>query len=227
MSDHATGFVDVQHQVSLSAANTIKAKLQFEREALLSGVHVSSYHTDNGVFTSAGVMQELLKKNQTISLSGVGAAHQNGIAEWAIKTVVSIARTMMLHAAMRSPDGTVTSKLWPMAMDHAVWIYNRIPKYDTGLSPLQHWTQSTFDDVQTTLSNLHVWGCPSFVLEPKLQKPGVKIPKWAPRSQQGHFMGFSKLHSTLIGLILNPHTGTISPQFHVVYDDLVYYCSPQ
>ena len=62
-------------QVSLSVADTIKAKLQFEKEALLSGVHVLSYHTDNGVFTPAQVMQELLKNDQTISLSGVGAAH--------------------------------------------------------------------------------------------------------------------------------------------------------
>ena len=44
-------------------------------------MHVLSYHTDNGVFTSAQVMQELLKNDQTISLSGVGAAYQNGVAE--------------------------------------------------------------------------------------------------------------------------------------------------
>ena len=107
-----------------------------------------------------------------------------------------------------------------MAMYHATWIYNQIPKPDTGLSPLQHWTQSTFDDVGTTLSNLQVWGCPTYVLEPRLQKPGVKILKWAPRSCQGCFMGFSRFHSVLVGLILNPCTGSISPQFHVVYDDL-------
>ena len=126
---------------------------------------------------------------------------------------------MLLHGAKRNPEGTITTELCPMAMDHAVWIYNRIPKFDTGLSPLQHWTQSTFEDTKTTLSNLHVWGCPTYVLEPKLQKPGVKIPKWAPRSRQGRNMGFSRFHSTLVGLILNPRTGTISPQFHVVYDD--------
>ena len=136
--DHATGFIDVRLHVSFSAAYTIKAKLQFEREALLTGVHVLSYHTDNGVFTSAEVMQELLKNDQTILLSGVGAAHQNGITERAIKTVVSMTCTMMLHAAMRSPEGTITAELWPMAMDHAAWIYNRIPKPDTGLSSIQH-----------------------------------------------------------------------------------------
>ena len=81
MSKNVTDYIDIRHQVSLSAADTIKAKLQFEREALLSGIDVQSYHTDNGVFTSAGVMQELLKNNQTISLSGVETAHQNGVSQ--------------------------------------------------------------------------------------------------------------------------------------------------
>ena len=71
-----------------------------------------------------------------------------------------------------------------------------------------------------TLSNCHVWGCPTYVLEPKLQKPGVKIPKWAPRSLRGVNMGFSKMHSTQVGLVLNLLTGSISPQFHVVFDDM-------
>ena len=128
----------MRSQVFLNAADTIKAKLQFERKVLLTGVHVLSYHTDNGVFTSAEVMQELLKNDQTISLSGVGAAHQNSIVERAIKTVVSMACTMMLHAAMRSPEDTIITELWPMTMNHATWIYNRISKSDTGLSLLLH-----------------------------------------------------------------------------------------
>ena len=33
-------------------------------------------------------------------------------------------------------------------------------------------------------------------------------------------MGFSKMHSSLVSLILNQSTGSISPQFHVVFDDL-------
>ena len=33
-------------------------------------------------------------------------------------------------------------------------------------------------------------------------------------------MGFSKMHSTQVGLVLNLLTGSISPQFHVVFDDM-------
>ena len=42
----------------------------------------------------------------------------------------------------------------------------------------------------------------------------------APRSRCGVILGFSKLHSTLVGLVLNPLSGVISLQFHVVYDDI-------
>ena len=72
-----------------------------------------------------------------------------------------------------------------------------------------------------TLSNSHVWGCRTYVLEPKLQKPGVNIPKWASRSNLGVNMGISKMHSTQVGLIINLLTGSISPQYHVVFDEML------
>ena len=33
-------------------------------------------------------------------------------------------------------------------------------------------------------------------------------------------MGFKNIHSTPVGLVLNLLTGSISPQYHVVFDDL-------
>ena len=35
-------------------------------------------------------------------------------------------------------------------------------------------------------------------------------------------MGFRKMHSTQVGLVLNLLTGSISPQYHVVFDDMFY-----
>jgi len=216
--DHASGYLDVRHQVTLGAADSVKSKLQFEREAFTSGVVMQSYHTDNGVFTSNGFMEELLSSNQRIRFSGVGAAHQAGVAERGIRTVVDMARTMMLHTALHAPD-LISAELWPMAMDHAVWLYNRIPRRGCGATPLEIWSRSTHTPTRDILGNSHVWGCPVFVLEPKLQKGNVKIPKWAPRSRQGLNMGFSRLHSSLVGLVLNLSTKSISAQFHVVFDD--------
>ena len=69
----------------------------------------------------------MLKKHQKIRFSGAGASHQNGEEERAIKTVVTMSRTMLMHAALRCPDDTFSTDLWPMAMDYAVWVYNRTP----------------------------------------------------------------------------------------------------
>ena len=152
-------------------------------------------------------MEELLKKQQKIRFSGPGASHQNGAAERVIKTVVTMAKTMLMHAALRCPEDTLSTDLWPMAMDYSVWVYNRTPDMQSGLSAIEIWSCSRFEPVSETLSNCHVWGCTTYVLEPKLQKPGVKIPKWDFRRRRGVNMGFSKMHSTQVGLVLNPLTG--------------------
>ena len=81
----------VKHQVALNAVETIRAKLEFEREAGACGVKVQAYHTDNGVFQANDFLQELMKEKKDISFSGVGAAHQNGTAERAIRTIVDMA----------------------------------------------------------------------------------------------------------------------------------------
>ena len=35
-------------------------------------------------------------------------------------------------------------------------------------------------------------------------------------------MGFNKLHSTQVGFVLNLLTGSILPQYNVVFDDMFY-----
>eukprot|EP00956_Cyclotella_meneghiniana_P042975 scaffold249367_cov117-Cyclotella_meneghiniana.AAC.2 len=68
------------------------------------------------------------------------------------------------------------------------------------------------------LMRTHVWGCPAYVLEAKLQD-GKKLPKWNRRARMGQFLGFSKKHSSTIALVRNLHTCHVSPQYHVVFDD--------
>ena len=67
-------------------------------------------------------MEELLKKHQKIGFSGDGASHQNGAAERAIKTVLTMAIAMLMHAALRCPEDTLSTDLWPMAMNYNVWV---------------------------------------------------------------------------------------------------------
>ena len=213
--DHASGYIDVRPQVSFSAADTLHAKLQFERMAQSCGVKVVGYHTDNGIFGAAEFVDKIREMGQDVRFSGVGTPHQNGVAERAIGTVVRMATSMLLHAAIRWPD-VADASLWPMVLEYAAYVYNHMPHDNSGIAPIDIWTRTTWPREQ--LRNLHVWGCPAYVLDPKLQG-GNKLPKWQPRSRRGIFVGLSRMHSSSVGQILNLRTGTISPQFHVVYDD--------
>ena len=64
---------------------------------------IKRYHTDNEIFNDSAFMEELLKKEQKIRLSGAGASHQDGAADHAIKTVVTISRNMVMYYVLRYP----------------------------------------------------------------------------------------------------------------------------
>ena len=124
----------------------------------------------------------------------------------------------MVHASIHWPaDGADEIRLWAFAIQHAAWLYNRLPNPKTGLTPLEVFTKTKAD--HRDLLRSHVWGCPVYVLDPKLQD-GKKIPKWNRRSRLGQFLGFSDEHSSLVGRVRNLTTNYVSPQYHVVYDDL-------
>ena len=180
-----------------------------------NGIVIKSYRGDNGIYRSAEFQNDLKQKYQPMIYSGVEAHHHNGVAGRGIRTTTTNACTMLLHAMINWPN-TTTLDLWPFAMSHAVYIWNLLPHQSSGLSPTE-----LFYGVKSDHSDLKaakVWGCPTFVLNPRLQD-GKKIPKWEPRSRRGVFVGFSQLHSSDVPLILNLQTGSISPQFHVVFDD--------
>ena len=119
--DHASGKIFLYHQVSHGAGETLMGKRAFEREAHHKRFCIKKYHGDNGIFVSDEFRRDCLLKDQLLDLSGVGAHHQNGSAERTIRTITSLARAMMIHSALHWNNSHDLS-LWPMAMDHAVWI---------------------------------------------------------------------------------------------------------
>ena len=122
----------------------------------------------------------------------------------------------MLHLAMHWPQ-QANASFWPQAMDYAIWVFNRMPNMESGISPNELWS-SARGNAGIELSRAHVFGCPVYVLDAALQD-GKKIPKWNPRARLGLFLGFSDLHSSQVPMVLNVETGKVSPQFHVIFDD--------
>ena len=126
--DHASGLIHVEHQVSLGTMDTLSSKHAFERMAFSNGVVIQKYHGDNGaVFTSHEFNKHIIEMEQGFKFSGVGAHHQNGVAERAIQTVLTHARTVMLHAAIRWP-AMADAALWPMALSHSAYLWNITPR---------------------------------------------------------------------------------------------------
>ena len=170
--------------------------------------------------TSKDFIDVLIEKDKHIQFSGAGAAHQNCVAERGIQTVIQMDRTMLIHSYMCSPQGTITDDIWPMDIDHAVWLYNRIPCKDYVMLTYKLWGRSSFLSRKNIIPTCHTWGAPAYLLQPKVQKGGYHIPKWTPHSHCGIFLEFIRLHSTMVGLIIILHTRSIYPQFHVVFNDM-------
>ena len=84
-------------------------------------------------------------------------------------------------------------------------------------SPLELFTGSRFSDYKH-LARARVFGCPVYVLERDLQDQ-KKLPKWSKRSWRGVFLGFSEKHHSTVALVLNPETGSVTPQYHVIFDE--------
>ena len=214
--NHASTRLFNVNQVMLSGPETIDATRQFEREAASCGVEIKSYRTDNGIFKSKA-FKESLGDDQNITKSAIGAHHQNGAAEVSIGKVQRMAHAMMLHLQIHWPE-EFSADLWPFALNYAIYIYNHFPPKGKSGTPTPI---ELFCGTKTgcrNLQRLRVFGCPSYVLDPRLQD-GKKIPKWEPRSRQGQFLGFSREHASTVGLIHHTRTGYVSPQFHVVYDE--------
>jgi hypothetical protein len=79
--DHASDLSYVYHQTSMTSEETLKSKLAFEKFAASHRVNIKHYHEDNGRFKDKLFSKSIEEKGQTISFCGVGAHHQNGIAE--------------------------------------------------------------------------------------------------------------------------------------------------
>ena len=212
--DQMSSYIHVQHQLGFSSSETIRAKQNYEQMCLDNGILVESYMGDNGVFKAKAFVKHIRDHNQQVHYCGVNAHHQNSVAERSIRTVSEIARSMILHSSMRWKNG-IDASLWPMAVDYACHVYNHLPNAQ-GIAPADLFTGSTVP--RHKLKDLHVFGCPVYVLDPKLQQ-GKKLPRWQPRSRRGIFVGYSPHHSSDVPLVLNLQTGSISPQYHVVFDD--------
>ena len=157
-----------------------------------------------------------MESGQRITFCGVGAHHQNGITENIITSLTLIARTLLLHAQRHWPE-YITTMLWPLALKAAADRINTLTIDMLGKTPDMKF--SGVAAINVRVKDQHTWGSPAYILDSRLQTNSKGVPKWEPRCRLGIFVGYSPVHARNVALILNPKSGLISPQFHVVYDD--------
>jgi transposase InsO family protein len=160
-------------------------------------VHITLHNRriswDNGVYATSQFKSSCELLNQRLNFSGVGAKHQNGVAEQMIGTITHHTRTILLHVMRLWPD-IITEDLWPFALKLAVDIHNSTPG-SSGLSPDEIFTGQKSN--KNRLADFHTFGCPVFVLEASLQD-SHKLPKWKSRPRMAVYLGHSPDHATTI-----------------------------
>ncbi|KAG2764376.1 hypothetical protein Pcac1_g24122 [Phytophthora cactorum] len=105
-------------------------------------------------------------------------AHQtNGTAERAIRTIVTIGRSMLHHAEL-------DKCFWAEAAMTAIYVKNRLP------SPkIEH--KTPFEIVykaKPSVKHMRVFGCRTYILTPK-----EKRLKWDPKARAGLFLGYEEV----------------------------------
>ena len=213
--DHFSRLSFVHLQESTKGEETLMAKRAFEAYAASFGVKVTNYHADNGRFAERLFLDHAELHGQTVSLCGVNAHFQNGIAEKRIRDLTERARTSLLHGMSRWPSA-VTVNLWPYALRYANEVHNATPSVKSGLSPLEIFSVTP---VRPQVLNFHPPFCPVYVLHNGLQGGGKRPNKWVRRSRIAVYLGSSPRHARSVALVLSLTTGYVSPQFHLKFDD--------
>ncbi len=96
--NYFTEFVHMALMTDQTAESALKAKYQFEHLAGTRDIPIKHYHADNKIFTDSLFHEDCMNALQRLSLCAVGAHHQNGIVERAIKTLTLISRMLLLYA---------------------------------------------------------------------------------------------------------------------------------
>uniref|UniRef100_A0AAV1VDY6 Polyprotein n=2 Tax=Peronospora matthiolae TaxID=2874970 RepID=A0AAV1VDY6_9STRA len=127
---------------------------------------------------AANSLQDFYEVEGIEQQTTVPYAHQaNGTAERAIRTIVTIGRSMLHHAKL-------DKCFWAEAAMTAVYVKNRLP------SPkIPH--KTPFEIVynsKPSVKHMRVFGCQAYILTPK-----EKRLKWDPKARAGLFLGYEEV----------------------------------
>ena len=150
----------------------------------------TAFRCDQGAeFVNDNLKQWLRGQGSELQTTAPYSPSQNGAAERLNRTLVELARAMMIGA-------NVPMFLWEYALQHAAYLRERAPtKALEGKTPYEAWYGHKPD-----VSHLREFGSPVYVLLQGQNRPS----KLMPRSKQQIFVGFDDGSKTI--KYFNPET---------------------
>ena len=193
----------------------MEGKRAFEEHAGNSGVKIQHYHADNGIFKARAWVEDCHRHRQRITYAGVGAHHQNGMAERRIRVLQDLARAQMAHTTQKWPEA-MSANLWPYAMRIAneEWNHAPNPREKMGRIDAQLFHNT---DIQRNAKHSVPFGSPVYVLRDQLQQR-APFHKWKDRARIGMYLGRSPVHARNVALVMDLSKGYVSPQYHCAHD---------
>jgi hypothetical protein len=128
-------------------------------------------------------------KGTTVETTAPYTHEQNGVSERHGGYVVQTSRVMMIDAGL-SPY------LWPLAMEAAVYILNRLKTTNEEKPPAQIWREFfNLPHPNVTVQHIRIWGAKAYYQIPEERR--VKANKMEPRRRIGYLVGYIGDHGHL------------------------------
>lgn len=136
----------------------------------------------------------------SLELTGADASAQNGIVENPNKTFGQMMRCL-LHSAELGPE------YWTYALQHAVYVRNRLPHHAINITPYEALTGT-----QPDLSGLRTFGSRIYA-----RQPGRRKAKLNDNTSKGYFLGFTATTKNV--LYIDEDSGRVKTGTHVIFDE--------
>jgi hypothetical protein len=201
--DHYSRLKYIHLMTKLTSEETIEAKRAFEHFAKQHGVRILHYHCNNRAVQRGNV-------SPSVGSMPISKRALQKRPSGTFKRVHNAAPPCAPMLASRHPLGPLAICTQECRSPSQYFTF-----LEDGTSRLEHFSSIR---VGRKMKHHHAFGCPVFALENDLAA-GSPIPHWSPRTRLGVNLGSSPSHARNIYLVLNLHTGCVSPQYHCRFDN--------
>jgi len=147
-----------------------------------SGAPIKEFRSDaGGEFTSTAFRTHLEENNISFVPSGPRTPEQNGVAERHIRSVQTIARSMLMQAKL-------SNRFWCFAIENAANVLNHVVRTGNNVTPIEALTKRRPD-----VSNIITLGCLGVLHIPKEDRKSIGL---SPTAQYVRMLSPGNRHNT-------------------------------